>query len=91
MSMKGSGGRKGLIIFMGVLLCVIIGSFMAYILTGPMGIEERYSHAVGVPYEEEEGGSGWFGFSLEGNPILYITVIIGLAVICIVLYKYAKF
>lgn len=89
--MKGSGERKGLIIFGVIIILVIIGSLTAYVLTGPMGIEERYSHAVGVSYEEGEGGSGWFGFSLEGNPVLYVIVIIGLAATCFALYKYAKF
>jgi hypothetical protein len=61
-------------------------------MTGSMGIEERFSHAVGTsPGDGEEDGGGWFGFAIEGNPILYAIVLIALAIICYALYSRTRF
>jgi hypothetical protein len=78
--------RRGLILFGLILVVVIILSFVAYRMTGPMGIEERYNNAVGLPSPEEESGSGWFGFSLEGNPLLYGVILVVLGSICVIAY-----
>ena len=51
-----------------------------------MGIEERYTRAVGLPGAGEEGGSGWFGFSLEGNPLLYGVILFVLGGFCVLAY-----
>jgi len=81
--------KKGLLVFLGLLALVIIVSLAAYQITGQMGIEERFSHAVGLPHETgyEEGG-GWFGLSLEGNPVFYGIVLGALAVLCYAAYRY---
>jgi hypothetical protein len=55
-----------------------------------MGIEKRYTHAVGLPGSEEDSGSGWFGFSLEGDPVLYALVLGTLVVACFAAYRYGK-
>lgn len=78
--------RRGLILFGLILVVVIIISLAAYRMTGPMGIEERYNHAVGLPGPEEESGSRWFGFSLEGNPLLYGVILVVLGGICVIAY-----
>jgi len=78
--------RMGLILFGLILVAVAIISFAAYRMTGPMGIEERYNQAVGLPGSEEEGGSGWFGFSIEGNPLLYGVILVALGALCVIAY-----
>jgi hypothetical protein len=83
------GEQKGLIIFLGLLLLVIIVSLVAYRTTGDMGIEERFTHAVGLESggEEAEGG-GWFGLALEGSPLLYAVVLGVLVVACYAVYRH---
>ena len=51
-------GKKGLGLFIRLLLLVIVMSLAAYGITGNMGIEDRFTHAVGLQdgVEEEEGG-----------------------------------
>jgi hypothetical protein len=54
-----------------------------------MGIEERFTHAVGLPGgEEEEGGNGWFGLALEGSPLLYVLVLGILVAACYTVYRH---
>ena len=45
---------KGLGFFIGLLILVIIVSLAAYSITGDMGIEERFTHAVGLQSGVEE-------------------------------------
>ena len=82
------GEKKGLIIFIGILLLVIVVSLAAYGTTGDMGIEERFSHAVGFERGGEEGGGGWFGLELEGSPLLYAVVLGVLVVACYAVYRH---
>lgn len=82
------GEKKGLFIFIGILLLVIIVSLAAYGTTGDMGIEERFSHAVGLESGGEEGGGGWFGLALEGSPLLYAVVLGVLVVACYAVYRH---
>jgi hypothetical protein len=56
-----------------------------------LGIEERYSNAVGLPHNDEPGDDGGSGLTLEGNFILYAIILGFLVVICIIAYKYGKF
>ena len=78
--------RRGIILFVLILVAVAIISFAAYRMTGPMGIEERYSNAVGLPSTEEEEGGGWFGFSLEGNHLTYGVILLALVGISVIVY-----
>jgi len=80
--------KKGLLVFLGLLALVIVVSLAAYQITGHMGIEERFSHAAGLPHEtgDEEGG-GWFGLFLEGSPLLYGLVLGILAIGCYAAYR----
>ncbi len=83
------GEKKGLIIFIGLLLLVVVISLTAYGITGKMGIEERFTHAVGLVNIGEEGeGSGWFGLALEGSPLLYAVVLGILVVACYAIYRH---
>jgi hypothetical protein len=79
--------RRGFILFVFIVVVVAVISFAAYRITGPMGIEERYTNAVGLPSTEEESGSGWFGFSLEGNPLLYGVILLVLGGGCAIAYR----
>ena len=78
--------RRGLILFVLILVAVAIISLAAYRMTGPMGIEERYNQSVGLIGPEEESGGGWFGFSLEGNPLMYCVILLALGGICVIAY-----
>jgi hypothetical protein len=83
------GERKGLGIFIGLLILVIVVSLAAYSTTGDMGIEERFTHAVGLQTGGEERGSGGlFGLALEGSPLLYAVVLGVLVVACYGAYRY---
>jgi hypothetical protein len=82
--------RKGLIIFGAILIVVLIAALAAYLMTGRMGIEDRFATAVGLPPGEEEGGETFFGFSAEGDPVLYVIVIGILIVGCYAAYRHFR-
>ena len=84
------GERKGLGIFIGLIILVIVVSLAAYSTTGDMGIEERFTHAVGLQSggEEERGSGGFFGLALEGSPLLYAVVLGVLVVACYSAYRH---
>jgi hypothetical protein len=89
--MSAVAEKKGLIIFGAILLVVLVAALAAYHMTGSMGIEERYTTAVGLPpSEEEEGGGTFFGFSAEGDPVLYVIVLGILIVGCYAAYRKFK-
>jgi hypothetical protein len=69
---------------------VLIVSLAAYQITGSMGIEDRYNTAVGLPTSPEEGGGTFFGFSAEGNPVLYVIVLGILAIGAYATYRKFK-
>ncbi len=82
--------KKSLGFFIGLLILVIVVSLAAYSITRDMGIEERFTHAVGLQSRGEvEGGSGeWFGLALEGSPLLYAVVLGILGVACYSAYRH---
>jgi hypothetical protein len=82
--------RKGLIIFGAILIVVLIAALAAYQMTGNMSIEERYTTAVGLPPSTEEEGGTFFGFSAEGDPVLYVIVLGILIVGCYAAYRYFR-
>jgi hypothetical protein len=83
------GEKKGPVIFIGLILLVIAVSLAAYRTTGDMGIEERFTHALGLGGGEEiEGGGGWFGLALEGSPLLYALVLGILVAACYMVYHH---
>ena len=83
------GEKKGLGIFIGLLILVIVVSLAAYSTTGNMGIEERFTHAVGLQSRGEvEGDGGWFGLALEGSPLLYAVMLGILGVACYGAYRH---
>ena len=82
--------KKGPVIFIVLLALVLIGSTIAFLMTGSMGIEERFNHAIGLSPGGEEGDVGLSGFFLEGDPMLYGVILCGLVITCFILYRYAK-
>jgi len=82
--------RKGLIIFGAILIIVLIAALAAYQMTGNMGIEDRFTTAVGLPQGEEEEGETFFGFSAEGDPVLSMIVLGILIVGCYAAYRYFR-
>ena len=89
--MFSPNNKRGLMIF-GVLILVFLAlSIAAYVISGNMGIEERFNNAVGIhPDSEEEGPSGIFGFNIEGNLVSYVIIDSALIIICAVLYTRSK-
>jgi hypothetical protein len=79
--------KKGLMIFGLLVLGFLAVGLAAYEISGHMGIEDRFNSAVGVgtDAEEEEAGSGLFGFNIEGNPLYYVIIFAALIVLCLVL------
>jgi ABC-type Na+ efflux pump permease subunit len=81
------GREKGLLIFGLIVFIAAVASLAAYQITGDKGIEDRFSQAVGLPLSGEEVGPALFGFSVEGNPVLYLAVLGVLLVISYLLYR----
>jgi hypothetical protein len=88
--MMASGDNKGRLVFFALLLLVLVIALAAYHLSGTMGIEERFSHAVGQEPGTGGDGAGWFGFVLEGSPLLYGVVLCVLALGIVIAYRYYR-
>lgn len=82
-----TGRKKGLLLFGLIVVIAAIAALAAFQMTGNMGIEDRYSQAVGQALSGEEGGSALFGFSVEGDPVLYLAVLGILLFISYLLYR----
>jgi hypothetical protein len=80
---------KGLLVFGLVVIIVFIAAIATYNTTGPMGIEERFNAAAGLPTDTgEEGGTG--GISLEGNAVMYVLILAALVAVCVALYRHYR-
>jgi hypothetical protein len=88
--MSSFGEMKGRIIFSVILIFVVIASLAAYQLTGHMSIEDRYNTAVGLPTSPEEEGGTILGFSVEGDPALYLIVLGVFCAGCYVAYRHFR-
>jgi hypothetical protein len=88
--MSSCGEMKGRTIFGVILIVVVIVSLAAYQITGHMSIEDRYNTAVGLPTAQEEESGNFLGFSVEGNPALYLIVLGIFCTGCIVAYRYFR-
>ncbi len=82
--------KKGPILFGAILIVVVIAALAAYQMTGSMSIEDRYTTAVGLSPGPEEGSGTFFGFSMEGSPVLYIVVLGILIVGCFAAFRHFK-
>ncbi|MDD1718857.1 MAG: hypothetical protein LUQ25_02240 [Methanoregulaceae archaeon] len=80
-------GRRGLFIFLGLLAVVFALAVVAYLAAGDMGIEERFSRALGGGEGEGPGEENGGGLALEGNLLSYVAVLGVLAAGCYILYR----
>lgn len=74
---------RGFLVFGLIALVVAIAAIAAWQITGTMGIEDRFSQAVGLPVGEEESG----GLPVEGNPVLYLVVLGVILTGCYIIYR----
>jgi hypothetical protein len=79
--------RIGPVIFGIILVLVVTVSLLAYTMTGPQGIEDRFNNAVGIAHGQEHENSGLMGFSIEGNPVYYAIILCGLGILCFLLIR----
>jgi len=91
--MTTTGTKKEMVIFIAVIAVVGIAALVAFQIAGPMGIEERFLKALGIPHDPGDvpGDSDVSGFSLEGQPVLYAGVLCVLGIICIAMYRHFHF
>jgi len=83
---------KGILIFGGIALLFLAIGILAFLATGPMGIEERFTRATsqGSDGSSEEEGVGMFGFGIEGSVIGYVIMLIILAAAAIFLWRRSR-
>jgi len=81
--------QKGMLIFGIFILLAGIAALVAFQVSGPMGIEERFTQALGI-HHDASADSGISGFSLEGQPFLYVVVLGILGIICIAAYRHFR-
>ena len=91
--MTNLGTKKEMVIFIAVLAIAGIAALVAFQISGPVGIEERFGDALGIPHDAGDmpGEIGVSGFSLEGQPLLYAGVLCLLGITCIALYRHFHF
>jgi len=80
--------RYGIALFLLLAVVLVVIGVIVTGVTGPMGIEERFTSAVGL--HQEPGvtpGEAGTGFSLEGHPVLYIAFLGILVIACFLLYR----
>ena len=93
----------GLAIFLLLAIVAAAAAYGAFSRTGSQGIEERFESAVGLTgpgdtatmeshrdhaLDGNEGGHGdGAGLFLEGNPVMYASILALLAVVCIAAYR----
>jgi len=77
---------SGLFIFGILVVVVLLGAVIAIEMTGTMGIEDRYNQAVGLPVSGEESGEEP-GFSLEGDLLFYVGILVLLIGVSLVMYR----
>jgi hypothetical protein len=88
MSAESQPDSRGRVIFF--VFLILIGCIAIFYPsgTGTMGIEERFSAALGnAPEGGNPGSAEAPGFSLEGQPVAYILVLVLLGVMCWMLYR----
>jgi hypothetical protein len=92
MTMIGISTGKEWVIFAGIIAIVGIAALAAFQISGPMSIEERFQNALGISGDggKEPEGSGFLGFSIEGQPLLYTGIVCGLGIVCYGAYRHFR-
>jgi hypothetical protein len=90
--MTGLVTGKEWVIFAAIIAVVGIAALAAFQISGPMGIEQRFQNALGISGDggEEPEGSGFLGFSIEGQPLLYAGIVSGLLILCYGAYRHFR-
>ena len=90
--MTGLGTRKEWVIFAAIIAVVGIASLAAFQISGPMDVEKRFQNALGISGDGggEPEGSGFLGFSIEGQPLLYAVIVFGLLILCYGAYRHFR-
>lgn len=83
-------GKTGLIILCVIVVMVLAAALIAYHLTGDRSIEGRFLDAAGIHGGASTNDTREPGFSLEGNPLLYIVILAVLGIACIAAYRQFK-
>jgi len=86
MATEREGGSRGRIIFFVLLILTGLIALIAFQGTGPMGIEERFSTALGIQEDEHDHEEG-SGFALEGDFVLYALILVLICVACWTVYR----
>jgi hypothetical protein len=81
--------NRGCFLFAGLMVIILIIAIIAFTITGPLGIEERFSSALGIsaPDDGHDAHDAAPGFSLEGQPLLYAAFLAVLCGICWITYR----
>ena len=81
--------KRGLLVLGGLAMLILIGALLAFQITGPMGIEERFTQALGLQQHDGDGdgGGGFLGFILEGNTLAYLAILALLIIISIIAFR----
>jgi len=83
---------KECIIFAVIIAMMGIAALVAFQISGPMGIEQRFQHALGISGDggAEPEANGFLGFSIEGQPFLYAGIVCGLLILCYGAYRHFR-
>jgi hypothetical protein len=83
---------KEWIIFAGIITIVGIAALATFQISGTMSSEERFQNALGISGDggKEPEGSGFLGFSIEGQPFLYAGIVCGLLILCYGAYRHFR-
>jgi hypothetical protein len=85
---RPAADRSGLLVFLVIALILIAIAIIVADMTGGVGIEERFSSAVGITSGTGATDAGKnTGFSLEGHPLLYGIFLAVLLIACLILYQ----
>lgn len=82
--------NRGSFLFAGLIAIIMSIAVIAFIITGPVGIEERFSSALGISVHDAGAHDDYDaapGFSLEGQPLLYAAFLAGLCGVCWIAYR----
>ena len=75
---------KNDLIFLGqIIFIVAILSLAIYWVTGTSDNENQHTQTGGLPYTEEKGVGGWFGFSVDENALVYGVMLGALILLCL--------
>jgi hypothetical protein len=88
----GKSTGKEWVVFAVIIAIAGITALAAFQISGSMGIEERFQKALGISGDGggEPESSGFLGFAIEGQPLLYAGIVCGLGILCYGAYRYFR-